>query len=469
MRRSFRLVAVLTALPLLTLACSDDPGGDLTSSSSSTTGGSGGDGGADPFADLDDDGHDSIEHGGDDCDDSDATVYPGADDVVGDGVDQNCDGLDGVDSDADGHASQESGGLDCDDAESGVHPGASDDGVLGDTVIHNTDWATQSTAIAVDSAGSVHIGYGDKYMESGNLVRVRPRYLTNASGTWEESGLDNANSSGSGIAIAMADDVLHTVYGGDVRYASRDTSASDAMWNREDLGAGYAANLLIDSSGHPHIAVRDTVAYEARHVYHDGEQWVSDAIGATDLGGVAVALDESDQPHMAWGDGDVLYVGASSDGFTPELAHAGDANGMDFIFDEAGNRHLLFFLRDASTGDGVLHHASDESGAWQSTELFDIPTLGGSISIKRDSAGTLHAIIGFSHYGSHVHYGVKAPGASWSFYPLIVNDADRGTNPSFTLTDDGTVHLAYVDYSSVFYASIAAADGVDNDCDGNVW
>jgi formylglycine-generating enzyme required for sulfatase activity len=41
------------------------------------------------------------------------------DDVVGDGIDQNCDGRDGIDSDGDGQASRESGGIDCDDNDIG--------------------------------------------------------------------------------------------------------------------------------------------------------------------------------------------------------------------------------------------------------------------------------------------------------------------------------------------------------------
>jgi len=54
------------------------------------------------------------------------TINPAATDIVGDGVDQNCDGIDGTDADGDGHASLVSGGDDCDDAEPSVSPSMSE-------------------------------------------------------------------------------------------------------------------------------------------------------------------------------------------------------------------------------------------------------------------------------------------------------------------------------------------------------
>ncbi|MBI2895536.1 MAG: PEGA domain-containing protein [Deltaproteobacteria bacterium] len=51
------------------------------------------------------DGHASEATGGDDCDDSDDAAFPGAPDAAGDDVDRDCDGADGVDDDGDGHAS----------------------------------------------------------------------------------------------------------------------------------------------------------------------------------------------------------------------------------------------------------------------------------------------------------------------------------------------------------------------------
>ena len=68
--------------------------------------------------DADGDGYGTIE----DCDPDDPLIHPGADDPVGDAIDQNCDGYDGVDSDGDGGAEH----VDCDDEDPTIYPGAPD-------------------------------------------------------------------------------------------------------------------------------------------------------------------------------------------------------------------------------------------------------------------------------------------------------------------------------------------------------
>ncbi len=75
--------------------------------------------------DLDGDLHCSTSQGGTDCDDGDDGIHPGAQDVCGDGVDQDCSGLaDDADLDADGHIALACGGDDCDDLQAGVNPSA---------------------------------------------------------------------------------------------------------------------------------------------------------------------------------------------------------------------------------------------------------------------------------------------------------------------------------------------------------
>jgi hypothetical protein len=110
---------------------------------------------ADP--DADDDGHDAADCGGDDCDDTDDTVHPGAVELPGDEVDQDCDGAETcyADLDADGYRTEETVASvdatcdgegeapagrpagDCDDAEPLVHPGA--DELAGDGIDNDCD------------------------------------------------------------------------------------------------------------------------------------------------------------------------------------------------------------------------------------------------------------------------------------------------------------------------------------------
>ncbi|MGC6514233.1 MAG: MopE-related protein, partial [Myxococcota bacterium] len=86
-----------------------------------------------PSLDVDNDGLNAC----DDCDDTNALFGSTAADLVGDGLDTNCDGIDGVDDDKDGVASLASGGTDCGDDDDATYPGAPD--TVGDGVDNNCD------------------------------------------------------------------------------------------------------------------------------------------------------------------------------------------------------------------------------------------------------------------------------------------------------------------------------------------
>ena len=64
---------------------------------------------------------------GPDCDDTNPNIYPGATEICGDGIDQDCDGSDlactGTDVDQDGYTVEQG---DCNDANPAIHPGATE-------------------------------------------------------------------------------------------------------------------------------------------------------------------------------------------------------------------------------------------------------------------------------------------------------------------------------------------------------
>ncbi|MGI9527965.1 MAG: MopE-related protein, partial [Weeksellaceae bacterium] len=63
-----------------------------------------------------------------DCDDNDSSIYPGAPEIVNDGIDQDCDGSDLKDADGDGYAED----IDCNDNDASIYPGAPE--IVGDGI-----------------------------------------------------------------------------------------------------------------------------------------------------------------------------------------------------------------------------------------------------------------------------------------------------------------------------------------------
>ena len=92
---------------------------------------------------------------GEDCNDTDASIYPGAVETWYDGTDTDCLGDDDYDADADGERDPTGGGIDCNDTDASIYPGAPEtwyDGVDSDCAEDN-DFDADADGFEADTEG----------------------------------------------------------------------------------------------------------------------------------------------------------------------------------------------------------------------------------------------------------------------------------------------------------------------------
>ena len=165
---------------------------------------------------VDDDGDGYSENQGD-CNDANAAIHPGAAEVCGDGIDQDCSGADltcptdpnTVDDDGDGYSENQG---DCNDASAAIHPGAAevcDDGIdqdcsgadLACTPLpsdghYGPDCVSCHGTEATEVHGSLHYQWQGTAIDmvnqpgtqQGKLTNSINSYCINILGNWEGCG-----------------------------------------------------------------------------------------------------------------------------------------------------------------------------------------------------------------------------------------------------------------------------------------
>lgn len=177
--------------------------------------------------DADSDGYSDSACGGQDCNDSDPLLFPGAQEICGDAIDQDCSGADLAcepdppvcqDTDSDGYADSICGGQDCNDSDPLSFPGAQE--ICGDNIDQDcsgADLACEPSNTphgdltfsqyptnclschyneAVEMQGSTHYKWvgeapdmvNDTGMPQGKLTNAVNSYCINIKGDWPVCG-----------------------------------------------------------------------------------------------------------------------------------------------------------------------------------------------------------------------------------------------------------------------------------------
>ncbi|MCB9741896.1 MAG: FG-GAP repeat protein [Alphaproteobacteria bacterium] len=389
--------------------------------------------------DADTDGHQSDAYDGDDCDDSNPDAYPGNEETWYDGVDGDCDGRDDYDADGDGYAGD--GGADCDDTDEDVNPGTlevADDGIDNDC----------DSAVDEDLSGDDVDGDGFSELD-GDCNDTDATIYPSATETWYD-GVDQ-DCDGASDYDADVDGFDSDSYGGDDcddDDAGVNPDAAEVYYDGVDANCDGADDYDADSDGYgstdyggddcddlnssvnPGVAETwydgaDSNCDGADDYDADGDGYTSDAYGGDDC---------DDAEASAYpGGADTWYDGIDGD-------CAGDS---DYDADGDGEDHDSYGGVDCDDSDAAIN-----TSALEYCDGVDTDCSGTADDDYAQDASTWYADADADGYGdASSTTGACSQPSGFVSDDTDCDDSDAGAYP-------GAAEVSY--------------DGLDNDCDGAV-
>jgi hypothetical protein len=247
------------------------------------------------------------------------------------------------------------------------------------------------TGIALDAGGKVHISYYDS--ANGRLM-----YATNASGAWV---LEPLATSG-GLANSIVVDAS-----GDISIAFSSTAPNDSLQYLARTGGTWSApesisgssdrvasvSLAKDGAGLAHIAYAVGSGLCAiRYAVQDGASgWNDDVINVSASCGAALALGTGDAPHVAYVDGQVLFVADKSSGnwasATADTMSWIGGGDVSIAADASGRLHVGYQDNNAN-----LKYATNATGGWAAATIDAIGSVGARSALRVGAAGKVHIV-----------------------------------------------------------------------------
>jgi hypothetical protein len=439
--------------------------------------------------DADGDGVIAAASGGSDCGDHDDEIFPGAVDVVGDGVDQDCDGADGVDADRDGHASTTSGGPDCDDMDPAVHPGAKD-WLDGECAQWSLPWYATAVAVSplhtsqsnraytIDANGHPHI----VYYANGGL-----QHLRDTGNGWETQPVSLMYSAQHPSIEVGSDGYLRmTIHDTDTDTLRYVTNTNGTGWSSLNVdlpgNVGQRSALFLSAADDAHISYydqgNDGLKYAGDYGFGLAPQQIDDV--GSDVGRYSdLLVAPDDTVHVAYGAHDaggyrLRY--ASMDPASPgvwALATVDDGVDMGTSVsigrDDGGAIHILYGHSDYPHDE--LRHATNASGAWASEVIATGRQVGAASSLAVGVGSELHA----SFQGAYGLGYALYDGAEWAVETAIP-DGTGGESSFITLDGSGTPRILFQRYSGLGdpfgdaihdAACLHVGTPADTDCSGS--
>ena len=322
--------------------------------------------------------------------------------------------------------------------------------------------STESTAqsynpsLGVDSAGDVHIAWEDwtDYAGAGSDRDIFYKRKNASSLSWTTTEIVSTESTGDSwdpsLAVDSAGDI-HVAWGDQTDYAGSGTDwdifykrwdSSISSWtttevvSTESTLASWESSLAVDSAGNVHIGWQDVTDYAGAGIDDD------------------IFYKRWDAFSSSWTTTEVVSVESTGDTYYPSLGV--DSVGNVFLVWQDTTNYA-----GAGTDQDIFYRRRDASySSWATTEVVSTESTVYSEypSLTVDFAGNVHvAWVDLSNYdGSGTDHDIfykrrNAPSSSWTLTEVVSTESSSNSDaPSLVVDINSNIHVTWQD--TTYYA-----------------
>jgi len=226
---------------------------------------------------------------------------------------------------------------------------------------------------------------------------------------------------------------------------------SSPPWVREIVDAGgdvgSLSSLQVDALNQTHIVYFDASHPAIKYAHQQGTNWIISTVAtfSTPINSLSLALNARGQPHIAYSDGQGVYlITPLGQGWQRELAYqrAGvPVSDVALALDAGDQPHLSWYRGSPPTHQaGVLMYGKKSGGRWQATVVDSSAIVGKSSSIAVDSQGRPH----ISYYDvthGNLKYAYR-DGKEWRIQ-IVDQFGAVGFGTSLALDSGDHPHISY--------------------------
>jgi hypothetical protein len=367
------------------------------------------------------------------------------------------DPCDPPDGDGDGHAAIACGGLDCDDRDPLVHPDAIDYGPVAETVVPDSVSGAMTTTVGVDADGVVYVAHE---------YATQARLADNATGAW----IDQQVGDGQGFDVHIDPD-------GNRRVASVINMGSNTLVYSPAPGmieyppfdspsTGNVAQgrfMAVDGLGRTHLVWSPVIEDGVRWAMRDDDgEWISELVDDQAALGAVIEVTDDGQPWVLY-DSVEPRVATRVDGVWEHEAL--DVQGVAYAavdVDSAGHIHAALGVHSQT-----ITYLTNASGAWVQEEIGDFgSTFYMDLAIGPDDAVY---IVAEDHSRMWVAVLDLLTNASGQWRQETLRSEANVMLPGIAFSGDELLVGHVVLYEEVALVRARLPNGVDDDCDGDVW